>query len=180
MTLATLCLLLGAVTVVAHLPALLQPTAVTSWLHRFPRSVPWGVVLMLGGTAWFEWNLWQEQLMDIAPWKTLMLVGFGLVGVGCCLFVKDYLAVRGLAVVLMMTAWWVCELARWHPHPLSKVLTAWAYVWVFFAFWWSMSPWRLRDAIDWVTASSTRLRIAAAGGVVWGAFIVGLGLTVLR
>jgi hypothetical protein len=46
--------------------------------------------------------------------------------------------------------------------------------------WLSVSPWRLRDWLAWVTATEGRLKLAAAGGVVWGLFIGGLGLTVFK
>ncbi|HRI13428.1 MAG TPA: hypothetical protein PLX89_10505 [Verrucomicrobiota bacterium] len=180
MNLSQLCLLLGAGMVATHLLALLKPGAVSAWLQTFPRQIPLGVVLMLLGTAWFEWNLWHETLQDIAPWKNLMLVGFAAVGVGCCLFVKDYLAVRGFCVVLLMTAWWMCEQARWNESPWRNAITGWAYLWVFFAMWWSLAPWRLRDGIAWLTRVPGRLRLAAAAGVAWGVFVVGLGLKVFR
>ncbi len=166
--------------VASHLTALLRPGPVSAWLQKFPRNVNAGVVLMLAGTLWFEWNLWHETLADIAPWKNLMLVGFAVVGVGCCLFVKDYLAVRGLAVLMLMMAWLMCETARWHDSPWRNTVTGWAYVWMFFAMWWSMAPWRLRNAIAWLTQAPSRFRLAAAGGLAWGVFLVILALTAFR
>lgn len=178
MTLAQLFLFLSVAMIASHLVAFLKPDATSAWLKRFPRNIPVGVVLMLAGTAWFEWNLWHENLSDIAPWKNLMLIGFGAVGVACCFFVQDFLAVRGLTVLMLMAAWWICEHVRWHASPWRNVLTAWAYVWVFLGLWWSMSPWRMRDAIQWVTQESNRFRLAAAGGLAWGLILGALGLAV--
>lgn len=180
MTLSQLCFVLSAVMVISHGLAFLKPDAVGRWLQLFPRNVSLGVPLMLLGTAWFGWNLWNETLSDIAPWKNLMLVGFAVVGIGSCVFVKDYLAVRGLSVVLLMAAWFVCEKARPHDSLWRDVLIAWAYVWVFLGLWWSMAPWRLRDWINWWVARPGLLRGAAAAGVAWGVFVAGLGLTALR
>ncbi|MBN8247403.1 MAG: hypothetical protein J0L84_08160 [Verrucomicrobia bacterium] len=175
MTLSQLCLLLATAMIVSHGLALLKPESVGAWLRAFPRNAALGVPLMLLGTAWFEWNLWH-----IAPWKNLMLAGFALVGIGSCIWVKDYLSVRGLSVVMLMVAWYVCEKARWHESLWRDALIGWAYVWVFLALWWSMSPWRMRDGIQWCLARPGRLRAAAAAGVAWGCFVAGLGLTVLR
>ncbi|MCW5560050.1 MAG: hypothetical protein KIT22_19715, partial [Verrucomicrobiae bacterium] len=136
MTLSRLCLLLAAAMIVLHGLALLKPGPVAAWLRAFPRNAALGVPLMLIGTAWFEWNLWHETLSDIAPWKNLMLIGFAGVGVGCCFFVRDYLSVRGLSVVILMVAWVVCEKARWHNSLWRDAVVAWAYVWVFLALWW--------------------------------------------
>ena len=180
MTLSQLSLALGVAMIVSHGIALAQPDRIGAWLRQCPRNVPIGVVLMLVGTAWFEWNLHLETLADIAPWKNLMQIGFAVVGVGSCLFVRDYLAVRGLCVVMLMAAWYLCELTRWHTSPWRNALTAWAYVWVLLGLWWSMSPWRMRDAIQWVTGSPALFRLAVVAGLVWGGIVIVLGLTVLR
>jgi hypothetical protein len=180
MTLSQLCLILGFSMVASHGLALLRSGPVAAWLQRFPRNVALGVLLMLLGTAWFEWNLWHETLSDIAPWKNLMLIGFAVVGIGSCFYVKDYLAVRGLAVLLLMVAWFMCETARWHNSLWRDAIIAWAYFWMVLGMWWSLAPWRARDGIGWLVADLTRLRFMAAAGVGWGMFVAALGLTVLR
>lgn len=166
--------------ILTHGWALLRPRAAGEWLRRFHRNHGLGIVLMLLGTAWFEWNLYQEQLQDIAQFKNLMLVGFAAVGLGCCVWVRDFLSVRGLCVFLLMLAWFMCEKARWHDSPLSNAITGWAYFWVLLALWLSVAPWRLRDWLAWVAEREERLRIGAAGGLAWGVFVAVLGLTVLR
>ena len=180
MKLSQLSLVLGIGMVLTHALALLQVSAATRWLRRFPRDVPAGIVLMLVGTVWFEWNLMAENLEDIAKYKTLLQVFFAVLGVACCFFAKDYLAVRGLSVVRLMAAFVMCETARWHESLWRDAITGWAYVWVLAALWLSVQPWRLRDGIAWVTATEGRLKLAAASGIVWGLFVIALGLTVLR
>jgi hypothetical protein len=166
--------------ILTHGWALLRAKPAADWLRQFHRNYGLGVILMLLGTAWFEWNLYQEQLQDIAAYKNLMLIGFGAVGLGCCLFVRDVLSVRGLTVFLLMLAWLMCEKARWQDSNFRWAVAGWAYVWVLGGLWLSVSPWRLRDWLAWVTATEGRLKLAAAGGVVWGLFIGGLGLTVFK
>jgi hypothetical protein len=180
MTLFQIGLFLGVATLVAHLAAWLRPEAMIAWLRRFPRNVPVGVFLMLVGTAWFDWNLSNENLEDIAKFKTVMLAAFAVLGVASCFYLKDFLAVRGLCVVLLMAAWQVCDTARWHPSLWRDVFSAWAYVWALAGLWWSVQPWRVRDLINWVVATPGRFRLAAVAGVVWGLFVIGLSLAVLR
>lgn len=180
MKLSQLSLLLGLGLAASHSLALAQPGATTRWLRRFHRNVPVGVFLMLLGTVWFEWNLMGETLEDIARYKNLLLIFFPIVGVGCCFYATDYLAVRGLSVVLLLLAYVTCETARWHASLWRDALTGWAYVWVLAALWLSVQPWRLRDWLNWLTAAEARLKLAAVAGIVWGLFVAALGLTVLR
>ena len=72
-----------------------------------------------------------------------------MLGAACCFFAKDFLAVRGLSVVLLMAAFVMCEKARWHDSLWRDAITGWAYVWVLAALWLSVQPWRLRDWIGW-------------------------------
>jgi hypothetical protein len=176
----SLCLLLGAAMVVSHGWAFLQVRSAAAWLKKFPRNQGWGVLLMLLSTGWFEWYLYNEHLSDIDWIKNFLLVAFPAVGIGCCFFVFDFLAVRGLSVFLLLLAGFVLEKGRWSDSPWHDLIALWAYVWIVLAFWLTMAPWRLREWIGWVTASEVRLKLAAVAGIVWGGIVLGLGLTVFR
>ena len=109
-----------------------------------------------------------------------MLIGFGVIGIGACIYVRDYLAVRGLAVVLLLLAKLVLDTARWADTPWRLVLVVLAYLWVIGAVWFSISPWRLRDIIQFITADDRRVRIFSACRLVLGLVVLVLGLTVFR
>src|SRR5436853_7930957 len=83
---------------------IVKPAALCTAVRRCPRSIAWGYALTLLGTAWFLWNLSQESISDFEKWKNILFLGFAAVGIGTCVFVKDFLAVRGLAVVLLLLA----------------------------------------------------------------------------
>src|SRR5690349_18748884 len=100
MKLSTLAVVLGLVVALPQIYGLLKPSAFAAAARKFPRSESWGFLLMGLGTIWFLWNLNNESISDFASYKNLMLVGFGAIGVLTCIFVRDFLAVRGLAVVL--------------------------------------------------------------------------------
>ncbi|MBI4326990.1 MAG: hypothetical protein HY674_17250, partial [Chloroflexi bacterium] len=130
------------------------------------------------GTVWFLWNLNQESISDFAAYKKWMLVGFGAIGVSSCIFVRDFLAVRGLAVVLLLLAKLTLDTARWHDSSWRLVLVVWAYLWVVAGIWFTISPWRLRDLLNWATANEQRVRVGSAIRLALGLFVAILGLTV--
>ncbi len=178
MKLSTLALGLGLVFSLLQLFGLLKPAQYAAAMRKFPRSVPWGYLLMGVGTAWFLWNLNAESISDFAAYKKMMLLGFGLLGLATCVFVKDFLAVRGLAVVMLLLAKLTLDTARWHDSQWRLVLATWAYLWILAAIWLTISPWRLRDLIGWATANERRIRLASAVRLAFGLFIAFLGLTV--
>ena len=180
MTLSTLAILIGAGTSAGGLYGLLQPKAVVRQARAFPRSEPIGFVLMALGTIWFLYNLNSEAIADFAAYKKYMLLGFGALGLLTCIYVRDYLAVRGLSICLLLLAWFTLNRTRWAESPARLVLVALAYVWVIGGMWFSVSPWRLRDIINWCTASEQRMRIASVLKLALGAAILVLGFTALQ
>lgn len=177
MKLSTLAITLGILAAVPQVFGLLRPAAFTTTMRRFPRSEGWGYFLMGLGTLWFLWNLNAETISDFAAYKTPMLLAFGAVGVGVCIFVKDFLAVRGLAVVLLLLAKLMLDTARWHDSPWRLIIAVWAYVLILAGMWFTISPWRFRDFIHWATANERRIRTGSAVRLAFALFVVFLGLT---
>jgi len=176
--LSTLSIALGLGMGLPQVYGILKPAAFAAAVRKFPRAVPWGVALMLLGTAWFLWNLSLESISDFAAYKPHMMVGFAAVGIGSCIFVQDFLAVRGLAVVLMLLAKLMVDTGR----PLlpvthwTWVIQTWAYVLVVAGIWLTISPWRLRDLLNWATATEDRVRFGSAARLAFGLFVAALGL----
>src|SRR5439155_22741864 len=85
-----------------------------------------GYALMLLGTSWFLWNLNAENISDFAAYKRLMLIGFAAVGVATCIYVRDFLAVRGLAIVFLLLAKLMVDTARWADTGWRLVIVTWA------------------------------------------------------
>jgi hypothetical protein len=161
---------------------LVKPAGLTAAARKFPRHLPTGIILMLLGTAWFLWNVWIEPIADFAPMKKQMLVAFAAIGVGACFFVQDYLAVRGLAVVFLLLAKLMVDTGR--PHlgetPWVLLIQAWAYILVGAGIWFTIYPWRLRDLINWATATEHRVKVGSAVRLAFALVVVVLGLTAFR
>jgi hypothetical protein len=176
--LAMLSTALGVGVCVPQLYALAKPEAMMKAARGFPRSVGWGYVLMGLGTAWFLWNLSLESVADFADYKTYMYLGFALAGILTCIYVQDFLAVRGLALVIMLMAKLMLDTARWSQTSWRLVIVIWAYVLVVAGIWLTISPWRLRDLLNWSTTSVERLRFWSALRLGFGLFVLALGLVV--
>lgn len=180
LTVSTLALVLGLGVGVKGIYGLMKPAAFGTAMRNFPRSLPWGYALMLLGTLWFVWNVKQENNSDFATYKPMMLIGFAVVGVAVCIFVTDFLAVRGLAIVFMLLGKLMVDTVRWADTDWRWVISGWAYVLVVAGIWFTVSPWRLRDLLNWGTANEKRIRIGSAIRLAFGLFVAILGLTVFR
>ena len=182
MTLSLLSILLGVGMSVPQVYALTKPARFAVAARKLPRNVPVGIVLMLLGTAWFLWIVNQEPIADFSAYKPVMMVAFAAVGLLTCIFVQDFLAARGLAVVLMLLGKLMVDTGRPHLGASSWVLViqVWAYVLIIAGMWFTITPWKLRDLIEFATATDNRIRIGSVLRLAFALLIVVLGLTVFR
>ena len=182
MKLSLLSILLGVGMSVPQIYGLTKPVQFAAAARKFPRSLPAGIFLMLLGTAWFSWNVNNEPIADFSAFKPYMMFAFVAVGALSCLFVQDFLAVRGLAVVALLLGKLMVDTGRPHLGESHWVLViqTWAYVLIVAGIWFTVTPWKLRDILNWATATEARVRIGSAIRLAFAIFIVALGLTAFR
>jgi hypothetical protein len=178
--LSTLATVLGLAYALPNVYGLAKPAAFGAMARRFPRYTPAGYLLVLLATAWFLYYVQQEDNSDFASFKPALMAFFGLVGVGTCLFVKDFLAVRGLAATLLVLAKLIVDTARWVDTEWRLVIVTWAYVMILGGIWFTVSPWRLRDLLDWANANAQRTRLLSGLRLAFAVFVMLLGLTAIR
>jgi hypothetical protein len=177
-----LAIVLGLGLCLSQIYGLRNPAGYAAAARKFSRSLRWGYALMLLGTGWFLYYLSQESISDFAAYKNVLIAGFAAVGIGSCFFVQDFLAVRGLAVVLLLLAKMMVDTGRPYLPQTGWVLLiqSWAYVLVVAGIWLTISPWRLRDWLEWATANDKRLKLICSIGLVSGLLVAVLGMSVFR
>ncbi len=178
MKLSLLCILLGLGVSLFSIPGLIKPKSFTQIIRQFPRSLVAGYILVALATAWFLYYLKLESISDFAAYKPTMLMGFAVLGGMTCVFVTDFLAIRGLAILFMLLAKLMVDTAHLADSSWRLVIVTWAYLLVFAGMWFTISPWRMRDFIHWTTASETRLRIISLVRLAFGLLVLGLGIFV--
>src|SRR5580704_15905920 len=100
--LSTLSICLGALFLLINLFGLVNPSKFADAARKFPRNIAAGYVLTLAGTIWFIFYVSRESLADFESLKPYLFTLFIGVGLGTCFFVQDFLAVRGLAIVMLL------------------------------------------------------------------------------
>lgn len=178
--LSTLSIILGLIVALPSLLGVLKPKAFAEMARKFPRYTPVGYVLMILGTVWFLYYVHLESVADFASMKKYFYFFFSAVGIGACIFVRDLLPVRGLAIVFLLAAKLMADTARWEDTEWRLVISTWAYALAVAGMWFTISPWRLRDILNWSVATESRTRLTSAARVAFGLFVIVLGLTVFK
>ena len=176
-SLSLLSLIFGALAIAGGAFGLAQREKAMDFSRNFPRHETIGPVLILAGMTWFLFILHGENMADFEGYRRPFYGIIIATGVGACFFLKDYLAVRGLAVLMILVAKLIVDTARFHESDWRILLVSIAYAKVVAGMWFTVSPWRMRDMIGWATANENRFKILCATRLALGVLLVVLGLT---
>jgi hypothetical protein len=165
LTLATL--IPGLLLLLLGVPLMMNNSAWTTSLKRFPRSQRAAYVFFTLGAAWFLSAVWHLSPADFGDYRAYLFVGFALVAVLSYKCVPDFLAVRGLAALILMAAMPLLDAAYMqYDKPQRLVMVTLVYVAIAAAIWLGAQPWRMRDFLGWALARPQRTR--AFGGALAG------------
>ena len=169
LTLATL--LPGLLLILLGLPLLLNHSGYAAMLKAFPRSTAAAYLFFGVGAAWFLYAIWHLSPADFGEYRTYLFIGFLLVAVLSFRCVPDFLAVRGLATVVLMGAMPLLDAAYMeYAKPQRLLMVTLVYAALAGAIWLGAQPWRLRDFFSWLFAQPARTRglggALAAYGIV--------------
>lgn len=167
MSLTVATLIPGLLLLALGVPLLLNHSGFAAALKAFPRSTAASYIFFGAGAAWFLYEMWNLSPADEIIPRKYLFGGFLVVALLSFKCVPDFLAVRGLAAVILMGAMPLLTAGYMNYEPGQIVLYKIAvYLAIAAAIWLGAQPWRLRDFIQWIFAQPGRAR--GVGGAVAG------------
>jgi hypothetical protein len=170
--------ILGAAIIVGRVPGVIAPDKFSAEARKFPRSVLWGRILMGISAVWAGIVMYNAAVDDFAWLKPVVVIGVPIAYWLVIQFADQFLAIRGLAALMLLIAKVVLNAADVSDSPLRLVVTVLAYIQVCAAVWMASAPHQVRDCVTFMTANTTRCRAACSLGAAVGVFLVLLGLFV--
>ncbi len=165
LTLATL--LPGLILIVLGLPLLMNHSGFVATLKALPRSSTAAYVFFTLGAAWFLHAIWNLSPADFGDYRHWLFVGFLAVAVLAFKCLPDFLAVRGLCILVLMGAMPLLDAAYMeYDKPQRLLMVSAVYIAIALAIWVGAQPWRLRDFFGWLFSRPARVR--GLGGVFAG------------
>ena len=155
---AALCLALGGLSAWA-------PGWWRAFLRGFPRNMAAAYLFFGIGGLWFLFRIYHLSPADFGNFRIPLLVLFGATWVLCFLYVKDFLAVRGLAVFTLMAADPLLDSAFGYYEVGARLwMVSLVYAAIALAIFLGAVPYHARRWLLWLDAMPVRLR--AAGGLL--------------
>lgn len=145
---------------------------VESVARALPRSSVAAWLFFGLGAIWFIWRLSHLGESDLIFFKTPkpVMLAFALLAVLSIFFTPDFLAVRGLCVLMLLAAEPLLFSAYMeYQHPQRLLMVTAVYLGLGTALYLAAAPYRLRDFFEWLFRLPTRPRVV-------GAVVLGYGL----
>lgn len=145
--------------------------------QAFPRSRTAAYVLLGTATAWFLYKVLHLGPADFGQYKNLLFIGFLAVAVASFYYVPDFLAVRGLAALILLTAGVLLDAAYMQLPQTRLFLVTFVYFAIVIALILGASPYKLRDFLGWLYKSESRPRIFGGAFAAYGLLLLGISFT---
>ncbi len=133
------------------------------------RSMPAAILTLGLGGGWFLYQVTQLGEADFGNYKKLLFVFFLAIGVLSFFYTRDFLSVRGAAILCLMAAKVLLDAAFMEPQTSRLLLVGFVYVCILLALYLGTVPFRLRDFFDWLFGREIRVRI-------FGSIFAGYGM----
>jgi hypothetical protein len=167
MTLTLATLIPGLLLLAFGLPLLMNHSGYAAVVKAFPRSTGAAYVLFSVGAAWFLYAIWHLSPADFGEYRHYLFAGFLLIAILSFKCVPDFLAVRGLATIVLMGAMPLLDSAYMEfEKPQRLLMVTLVYLCLAAAIWLGAQPWRMRDFLGWLFARPERTR--GIGGALTG------------
>ncbi len=166
---------------------LLVPGVVLLWngpvvertARAFPRSDLASYVFFGSAGLWFLYLVAHLGPADFGEYRQILVAVFAAVGLGAFFVARDFLAVRGVAILFLLAARPALDASMaYSPPPDSRVwLNAAVYVAIVASIYFGTMPYQARDFIGWIFFKSSRPRILGAVCAIYGAALAVLATT---
>jgi hypothetical protein len=170
MTLFLATLLVGLALFLVGAALIADTSLVRAGLRAFPRSQGAAYVLFGGAAAWFLTRVAVLSEADFGQYRNILFVAFAAVAVLAFFYVTEFLAVRGLAALVLLAAGPLL-MAGYGTYGVALVYKVAVYLGLTAALWLGAQPWRLRDAIEWLQRVPGRARLVGSGIALAGAAV---------
>lgn len=180
MPLSCWCYLLGLICLLLGVTIAAVPGPLARFYNALPRSQIAGALISSIAWVWAGYALWTMELDLLVPFKKFLPIAVLVCIPLTWYWLDNLLTCRAFGGILVLFPYELLHAARVHPSPWRLVVVTLAYLCIVKGMILLLYPWKMRQAIVWITRRPALFRLAGALNALLGLFLIGLGATVLR
>lgn len=150
---------------------LFKHAAITQSLIRFLRSNTANVLLFGSASVWFLYHIYHLHPANFGEYRTHLFILFSIIIVCAFFYVKDFLSVRGMAILLLLFMNTLLQ-ATYLNFSLSNLfLNTLAYITILLALILGTIPYILRDFFLWLPSKPKLTKILSYFSIFMGVLL---------
>jgi cell division protein FtsW (lipid II flippase) len=142
------------------------------FLRKFLRSETANTVTFSVAGAWFLGHVLTLGESDFGQYKYLFFIFFLTIILVALAKLRDFLSVRGAAILALLTANELLKVAYMQPYVSRLVLVAFIYAAIVAGMIFGGWPYKGRDFVDFLFLHPTRPRLCGLGATVYGILLL--------
>lgn len=172
MTLFVATLLAGVIILSLGIAVVWSSKAVRAVAASFPRS-EWAAAIVFSiAVIWFLLRVSALKEADLVFFQNPLpvMVGFGLLAALAYIYLREFLAVRGLCIVTLLGAERFLGAAYGqYAYPQRLLMVTSVYIAISISIYLAVSPYRFRDFFDWLFRKTVRAQLLGVVLLLYGA-----------
>ncbi len=146
-------------------------------VRSFGRSRLMAYVFFGTALGWFMWEISKLGPVDFGAYRPILFLVFGGAGLMAFYFIPDFLSVRGVAGLTLLSARVLLDAAYAQPYLSRLALVGGVYAMLLLAFYWGAYPYRFRDFFEWLYRVSRRVRGLGLLLAIYGLALLGIAFS---
>ena len=143
--------------------------------YRWLRNDVLGITVFLIPATWFMFKLTQLGEADFGQYKNWLLLLFGFTFVGCCIYWRDFLIIRGLAMLTIMSIDALFKISYMSEAIVSPAISLLFYICIIIALYCGCYPYCIRNILPKAFCKNSRyIKYMGAFCLIYGIVLLTL------
>lgn len=125
-------------------------------IYQMLRSNTLGLMVFIAACIWFLLKIADLGEADFGQYKQWLLLLFGFAFTGCCIYWKDFLVVRGIAMLALMSIQKLLDIGYMSEALVHPFVSLFFYIWIIIFMYIGVYPYCMRNVLPVVFGKNCR------------------------
>ncbi len=139
--------LLGVLLIITGIISLFLKESHQTIFYKILRNNTLGIVIFIAACVWFLLKIANLGEADFGQYKHWLLLLFGFCFLGCCIYWKDFLIVRGFAMLAIMSIHKFLNIGYMSEAFVHPFISLFFYIWIIIFMYIGTYPYVLRNIL---------------------------------